>query len=205
VDMDGVTALSYGNNRFQRNQYVLGNANARYFMWFGERTLAEWQSYGNDVGQSVSGGDPGGQRIRYLGDENWIWMLNGWGAAEKNRSNGEAGNDGRTISIDGVTYAKGLGVHAYSDLRWNFFGECTTFSAVIGIDDEVGARGSASFEVYVDGALRYNSGTMTSATPAKSVLVDLTGGNQLALIVKNGGDDYSFDHADWADAKVTCR
>ncbi len=42
---------------------------------------------------------------------------------------------------------------------------------------------------------------MTSATAAKSVLMDLTGGNELALIVKNGEDNYYFDDADAADPR----
>jgi hypothetical protein len=40
-------------------------------------------------------------------------MTNSWGPVEKDRSNGEAGsNDGRTISLDGEKYSRGLGVHA---------------------------------------------------------------------------------------------
>ena len=93
-------------------------------------------------------------------------MINGWGPAERDRSNGELGaSDGGTISLGGVTYAKGLGVHADSDLRWSLFGQCSTFSAVIGVDDEVGPNGSVVFQVYVNGALRFTSGLMTGSTP----------------------------------------
>ena len=40
-------------------------------------------------------------------------------------------NDGRPMTVDGVVYAKGLGVHAYTDIR----GACSTLSAIIGLDD----------------------------------------------------------------------
>jgi len=40
---------------------------------------------------------------------------NGWGPYERDRSNGEAaGGDGHTLTIGGVKFARGLGVHAVS-------------------------------------------------------------------------------------------
>jgi hypothetical protein len=55
-------------------------------------------------------------------------VANGWGPAEINMSNGEqAAGDGETITIDGKTWATGLGVHAYSDLQFNLNGQYTTF------------------------------------------------------------------------------
>ena len=222
IDMDLVTAFAYGNNRFQNNQYVLGNPNGQYFMWYGDKTLSQWQSFGHDtvsavvggVGAALTGGGGGGgallasvsgDRTRVLSDESWVWMVNGWGQAERNRSNGETGaSDGRTLSIRGAQYQKGLGVHAYSDLRWNLSGQCSAFSAVIGIDDETGSRGTANFLVLVDGAVRYESGAIGGWMPGQSVWVDISGGSELALIVTDAGDGGAFDHADWADAKVMC-
>jgi parallel beta-helix repeat protein len=204
IDFDNYTAFVLGNNRFVRNQYSLGNPGGYYFMWFGERTQFEWQNYGNDVGGPVSVAPSGG--ARYLSDESFTQTMNGWGPAEANRSNGESGaNDGRTITLDGIAYAKGIGVHSDSQLRWLLFGQCTTFNAVIGVDDEVGGNGSVIFQVYTDGQLRFMSGVMTGSTPAGNVQVDVTGANELALFVHNGWDGHAYDHADWADARVTCR
>jgi NPCBM/NEW2 domain len=53
--------------------------------------------------------------------------------------------------------------------------------------------------------LRYDSGTVTSATPGQSVWVDVNGANELALIVRDDGDNDFYDHADWSDARVMCR
>jgi parallel beta-helix repeat protein len=203
LDMDGYTAYIYGNNRFERNQYVLGNPNGQYFMWFGERTQYEWQNYGNDVGSVVVGSPAAG--VRYL-DESFSDLENGWGPAERNRSNGEwAANDGRQITLDGVTYARGIGVHSNSRLHWVLNGQCSSFSAVTGVDDEVGNNGSVIFQVYVDGQIRYNGSVMTGSTPARNVQVDVTGGSELVLVVHYGWDNLNYDHADWADARVTCR
>ena len=42
-----------------------------------------------------------------------------------------------TLTINGVTFAKGLGAHAASDVSYFLGGACTRFKASIGIDDEV--------------------------------------------------------------------
>ena len=118
---------------------------------------------------------------------------------------GETGaSDGRQISLDGVTYSKGLGVHSDSRLDWQLYVQCSTFSAVIGVDDEVVANGSVIFQVYVDGSLRFMSDVMTGSTAARSIQVDVSGGNELGLFVHYGWDSYAFDHADWADARIVC-
>ena len=50
---------------------------------------------------------------------------NGWGPAEKDKSNGEAAaGDGKPITLNGTVYAKGLGVHAVSDIRYTM-SNCT--------------------------------------------------------------------------------
>jgi parallel beta-helix repeat protein len=206
VDMDGYTAYAVGNNRFVNNSYVLGNPNGKNFMWLGERTMLEWQNYGHDIGAPPPAALPPTQGVRYLGDESFNQVMNGWGPAERNRSNGETGSsDGRTITLDGVTYAKGIGVHSDSQLYFTLNGQCTTFNAVIGVDDEVGGNGSVYFQVYVDDQMRYMSPLMTGSSPAQNVQVDISGATQIALYVHYGWDSYAYDHADWADARVTCR
>lgn len=132
-------------------------------------------------------------------------MTNGWGPVEKNRSNGEAGaTDGRTITLNGQTYAKGLGAHARSDVRYAVNGACSTFRADVGVDDEVGSTGSVVFQVWGDGTKLFDSGKMTGATATKSVDVNIAGKKELALILTDAGDGFGYDHADWADARVIC-
>ena len=53
----------------------------------------------------------------YLSNLTWTSAINGWGPAEKDESNGESlSGDGTTITLNGQTYTKGLGVHAYPRL-----------------------------------------------------------------------------------------
>jgi chitodextrinase len=145
----------------------------------------------------------------YLSDRNWSSMTNAWGPVEKDKSNGEdKSGDGRAIQIRGERYAKGLGVHAGSEITYALGGTWTRFKADIGIDDEVAANGSASvvFEVWADGQRLFRSATLRRNSPIVGVNLDLTGKQQLKLIVTDGGDGVGYDHADWADARLerTC-
>jgi len=153
------------------------------------------------------------RRIRYIGtaetrfasDMAWLSAVNGWGPVERDRSNGEAaGGDGLTLTINGTTYVKGLGVHAHSEIRYQLDGICTSFNAVVGVDDEVGANGSVVFSVWGDGTQIFNSGVRTGSSPGLPVSVGLHGIRELALIVTDGGDGPAFDHADWANVSLTC-
>ena len=140
----------------------------------------------------------------YLSSLNPTFQENGWGPYQRDRSNGEAGaNDGHVIGIGGIKFARGLGVHARSELRYALAGKFLQFLAQIGIDDEVGNRGSVAFEVWLDGKRVFNSPVLRGSDTAKPVSVDVTGKNELKLIVLNGGDGIGYDHADWADAHVT--
>src|SRR5919112_172226 len=140
---------------------------------------------------------------RYLSDMNWITATNGWGPAEKDMSNGEqASGDGRTVTLNGATFQKGLGVHGASDVRYGLAGAYSTFSAKVGVDDEVGDRGSVVFEVWADGTRLYSSGVMNGASTTEDVKLDIRGKNELRLVVTNASDGFDHDHADWAEAMV---
>ena len=148
-------------------------------------------------------GGPGSDT--YLSDLTPTSATNGWGPYERDRSNGEQGAaDGGPIRLGGVTYARGLGTHAASDIRFALGGNCTNFTALIGVDDEVAANGTVTFSVIGDGTTRYTSPTLTGSSATVPISVPISGVNELRLVVAvaTGGPDY--DHADWADARVTC-
>lgn len=139
----------------------------------------------------------------YLSDLTETYSVNGWGPIEKDKSNGETGaGDGNTITLNGVTFTKGLGVHAYSEVRYNLNRAYSRFRSTIGVDDEVLTRGSVVFEVWGDGVLKYRSPTLTGSSTSIAVDVDITGVNELKLICNDSGDGKDSDHGDWADARV---
>jgi hypothetical protein len=140
----------------------------------------------------------------YASDLAWSQGSNGWGPVEKDKSNGEsAAGDGKTITLAGVTYTKGFGCHAISDITVPLNKSYSTFTSNIGVDDEINGYGSVVFSVVVDGVTKYTSATLTGSSATQSVSVDVTNGTTLTLRVRDGGDGNSGDHADWASAKLT--
>jgi hypothetical protein len=139
----------------------------------------------------------------YLSDLTATAATNGWGPIERDRANGEQGAaDGGTLTLNGVTYAKGLGVHAGSDTTYALGGNYTRFISDIGVDDTVGSNGSVVFQVWADGVQIYDSGIMTGSSATRTVDVDVTGRQNLRLVVTDGGNGNGFDHANWASARL---
>lgn len=141
----------------------------------------------------------------FLSDLTPISATNGWGPYERDRSNGEqAAGDGRALRIAGTSYTKGLGVHAYSDLSYTVPPNCQRFRSVIGVDDEVGNRGSVRFIALLNGNQVYSSALLTGSSNAVSVDIAVSGGSRLTLRVNTGGNGSAYDHADWANARFIC-
>jgi alpha-galactosidase len=141
----------------------------------------------------------------YISDLPWLASAtNAFGPIKKDMSNGGtlAANAGGTITVNSKPYSKGLGVNAYSVAEYYLGKAATRFQSDVGVDSEVYPHGSVVFEVWADGVKLFDSGLMSSTTPAKKVDVDLTGREKLSLIVQDGGDGNDWDHADWAGARL---
>ncbi|MEV6167114.1 NPCBM/NEW2 domain-containing protein [Streptomyces sp. NPDC051954] len=140
-----------------------------------------------------------------LGDLPWLSTSNGWGPVERNTSNGESSlGDGNPITVEGVVYDKGLGVHADSVVEYYAGGGCETVSADVGVDDEAQTTGSVAFEIWADGTKAASTGVLTTAMPAQPLTADVTGAATIRLVVTDGGDGSTWDHADWANAQLSC-
>ncbi|MEP0766239.1 MAG: NPCBM/NEW2 domain-containing protein [Fimbriimonadia bacterium] len=121
----------------------------------------------------------------------------GWGTPQRGRS-----VTGKQISIAGQTFARGIGTHAESELRFRLYRLYSKFTAQVGVDDAAEGKGTVQFLVIADGKTLFDSGVMRGGEAAKPVDLDVYGVDDLRLIVRNGGDGIGFDHANWADAKL---
>ncbi|WP_436495000.1 NPCBM/NEW2 domain-containing protein [Actinokineospora sp. HUAS TT18] len=140
-----------------------------------------------------------------LGDLAWLASSNSWGPVERNTSNGEsAAGDGKPLNIGGTAYAKGLGAHTDSAVHVYLGNACQRFEAKVGIDAESGTNGSARFQVYGDGVLLAYTDVLKGGAPAVTMSVPTKGYRTLELRATDGRDGNGYDHADWADAKITC-
>lgn len=121
----------------------------------------------------------------------------GYGVPGKNKSVAE-----KTITISGKTFSRGFGTHAESSLFILLNGHATSFTAFVGIDDEVdGHQPAVEFILNGDGKQLWSSGIMRLKDAARFCSVSLAGVKKLELVVTDGGNGNYYDHADWADAK----
>ncbi|MBC8106261.1 MAG: PQQ-dependent sugar dehydrogenase, partial [Anaerolineae bacterium] len=143
--------------------------------------------------------------ITYVSDLNPTGTpTNGWGPFERDMSNGNNNAfDGRTLSLNGVLYGKGLGAHAESSITYNLGGAYQRFISDVGVDDESAAAASIIFQVFVDNVKVFDSGLMVNATATRQVDVSVAGANQLRLVITDGGNGITDDHGDWAAARLT--
>jgi alpha-galactosidase len=122
----------------------------------------------------------------------------GWGDPHKNKS-----VDGHPLTIGGQLYERGFGTHAESTLIVNLDDGAQSFSASVGVDDEVNKNPASSVEFFVigDDKVLWTSGVMHAGDAAKYCEVKLSGVRTLVLKAGDAGDGIDYDHADWADAK----
>ena len=139
-----------------------------------------------------------------LSNISWVSATNGWGPPELDRSNGEQGaHDGGPLTINGTVYAKGIGAHANSEIRYYLGGRCSSVTTDVGVDDEKKANSSITFRLLADDTVAADSGVLTFADPAKQLTADVTGARWLTL-VQDAGSANDSDHGDWAGPVLTC-
>ncbi|UKS27834.1 discoidin domain-containing protein [Paenibacillus sp. HWE-109] len=136
----------------------------------------------------------------YASDMNWVSATTGWGSVRKDSSV----QDNVLTLFDGMgskSYTKGIGTHAYSEIVYDIANKgFEKFEAVVGVDQE-STEGKVGFQVWADGQQLFDSDKMGIRTAAKKVSVNIAAKRELKLIVTDGGNGNSSDHADWADAK----
>lgn len=146
----------------------------------------------------------------YLSDLEWDDASCG-GGMQIQKDHSVDGNPLRLADENGdpVTYEKGIGTHATSEIVYNIEDQSyDVFYARIGIDYEKhayedGSDAKVSFQVYFDEEEQaaYDSGEMIYNTSQKEVCIPIPeNAKTITLYVDAGTVEWS-DHADWADAK----
>lgn len=129
-----------------------------------------------------------------------------WGSLQVDKS-----VEGKPLTVDGVRYAKGIGVHARSLAVYKIPGDANRFVATVGLDDEKrdDERSSVVFEVYGDVKEMGEAPVLLARTPKitskgfRSWFIDaeLTSRfREVRLVVTDAEDGDKADHADWVDA-----
>jgi hypothetical protein len=107
---------------------------------------------------------------------------------------------GGPLTLDGRSYARGLGVHAHSKIEFVLGRRWESFFARCGIDDAAGHEGAAIFRVYGDGKLLKEVSRRRGQKAAR-ILIDVAGVDRLVLEAQPG-ESYTSDFCDWVEARV---
>jgi hypothetical protein len=141
--------------------------------------------------------------VDQVSDLQFLSATNGWGPVDRDQSVGNTGaGDGTPLTLNGTVYAKGLGTNSPSDVQIYLAGQCSRFTATVGVDN--GDSGTVTFTVSLDGKALTTTAVLRGSSPAVSIDVPVTGGQVLDLGVGDAGDGNGNDHADWATPTLTC-
>jgi hypothetical protein len=101
----------------------------------------------------------------------------------------------------------GLCVKPFTEIRYNIAGaDFKRFTAVVGIDDgSITAGGKATFEVLVDGVVKFKAEALAAGDKPREVGVDLAGAKVLVLRTSFAGNLPAGAVAVWGEARVIRR
>lgn len=137
----------------------------------------------------------------YLSDMNADKLTQGW---EGQKPQLDLSIEGKPLTVGGVVYKKGLGLHADSEAVYNIDKKYTRFQAIAGIDSERdGHPADAIYQVFVtvDGKEKMIYEKTILSNMVEKIDLSVRGAEKLRLVTDSHGTN-SNDHTDWADAKL---
>ena len=157
----------------------------------------KWVMPSTDEAKSVTQVEPDAQGRYYLTTDMASKVDSFWRVMENKSVEGKS-----KISVGGITYDRGLGVHSHSNIVFPLDGKYETFHVVPGPDNV--HKGIVEMKILIDGKEVFATGKVNSASNNAKVLdLPVTGAKELTLIVTDGGNGAGGDHASWADAYLT--
>ncbi|MFF7265906.1 sigma-70 family RNA polymerase sigma factor [Streptomyces sp. NPDC008159] len=120
-----------------------------------------------------------------LGESSWVWQRYGMSVAQKR-------------------YAHGVTVHGRSSVTIDLNRRCTSYDALVGIDDMTLGHGKVYFSVYGDGVRLWKSGLVEGGDAAVPVRVNIAGRRTVRLVVEPHSPFDGTTMADWAESRFSC-
>lgn len=87
-----------------------------------------------------------------------------------------------------------------SETKYALNGNYSKFVSYVNI--QYGAGGTVAYEVWADGTRLFDSGPMNGGSYTKAVNADVSGKQELKLVVTDAGDGNGADWVAWADARL---
>ena len=120
-----------------------------------------------------------------IGSSSWVWKRSG-------------------LSVGDQRYAHGVTVHGQSSVTIDLNRSCSSYDALVGVDDMTLRLGKVYFSVYADGARLWRSSLVEGGDPAVPVHVNLTGRSTVRLVVEPRSALDNLMPVDWAASRFTC-
>ncbi|MDQ1018148.1 sigma-70 family RNA polymerase sigma factor [Streptomyces afghaniensis] len=139
----------------------------------------QWSELSYDIS-----GDGSAPEMR-SGASSWVWQRYGLSAGDRR-------------------YTHGVTVHGSSSVTIDLNRSCSSYEALVGVDDMALKLGKVYFSVYADGVRLWRSGLVEGGDPAVPVQVNLTGRSTVRLVVEPHGALDNLALADWAESRFTC-
>lgn len=137
----------------------------------------------------------------YLSDLPYADGATGWGIIGRDRA-----CTGRVLQVEARQFAKGFGLHAPGELRFQLGGRYRRLTGLVGVDRAAGTGrtgvASCDFRILGDDRELYRSGPKFGGEAAAAFEIDLEGVDELKLIAGDAGDGKHADHADFCDLKL---
>ncbi|MFI6810351.1 sigma-70 family RNA polymerase sigma factor [Streptomyces luteogriseus] len=120
-----------------------------------------------------------------IGASSWVWKRSG-------------------LSVGDQRYAHGVTVHGRSSVTIDLNRSCSSYDALVGVDDMTLRLGKVYFSVYADGARLWRSPLVEGGDPDVPVHVNLTGRSTVRLVVEPRSALDNLMPVDWAASRFTC-
>jgi arylsulfatase A-like enzyme len=181
----------------------IADAHPKRVAFYKERART-WQAHTYDVVHRQLSADPTrllDRRIIRLTDLPMEFATQGWGKLNFNRN-----VTGGTFTVGGAEFDTfGFGTHANSIIQFDVSAyPGAQFSARVGRDESAGTelrRRTIIAEVWIDGEVVFRSNELDSSDDPQNVRLKVNG-NTLSLVIREGRDGGSGDHADWLEPRL---
>ncbi len=139
-------------------------------------------------------------KLTYLSDMEPAKVVEKSGAGLVTHYRKDVNLDGEPIILE-RQHAKGLSLHAYTQLEYNLAGKYKEFKAILGVDQRVGSESQAQVSITCDGEERFKGVITAKETrPLAFSVKDIT---TLRITVSSRNFLDLHDHVTLADARVS--
>jgi hypothetical protein len=141
-------------------------------------------------------------KLNYLSDLAPVDVTERSGSGLITRYRKDKNLDNDAIRMKGKTYAKGLSMHAYTELKYDLKRKYKEFRFTLGVDDQIPGNSKALVTIVCDGVKVFSQQVNRTKDP-KDVVIKVKGVKDLEITVSSDNVLDLHDHATLADAKVT--